>query len=55
MAGTAHDLVVRGGQVADGLGGDPVAADVAVDAGTIAAVGTVRGGAPRRSTPTACS
>jgi N-acyl-D-aspartate/D-glutamate deacylase len=43
MAGTAHDLVIRGGQVADGLGGEPVTADVAVDGGTIAAVGAVTG------------
>ena len=33
MATTAHDLVVRGGLVADGRGGEPVPADVAVDAG----------------------
>ena len=38
----AHDLVIRGGEVADGLGGEPFAADVAVDAGTIVAVGDVR-------------
>ncbi len=31
MARTAHDLVIRGGQVADGRGGEPVPADVAVD------------------------
>ena len=43
MAGTAHDLVIRGGQVADGRGGDPVAADVAVDGSTIVAVGPVTG------------
>ncbi len=43
MAQTAHDLVVRGGQVADGRGGEPVTADVAVDGGTITAVGTVPG------------
>ncbi len=38
----AHDLVIRGGDVADGLGGEPVGADVAVDGGTITAVGSVR-------------
>jgi N-acyl-D-aspartate/D-glutamate deacylase len=38
----AHDLVVRGGHLADGLGGEPVEADVAVDGGTIVALGTVR-------------
>ena len=43
MAGTAHDLVIRGGQVADGRGGEPVAADVAVDGPTIVAVGPVTG------------
>ncbi len=37
----AHDLVIRGGHVADGRGGEPVLADIAVDAETIAAVGTV--------------
>jgi N-acyl-D-aspartate/D-glutamate deacylase len=37
----AHDLVIRGGRVADGLGGDPMVADVAVDGDTISAVGTV--------------
>ena len=39
----AHDLVIRGGRVADGLGGEPVTADVAVDGGTITEVGTVGG------------
>ncbi len=42
-AGTAHDLVIRGGQVTDGLGGDPFPADVAVSGGTITAVGAVAG------------
>jgi N-acyl-D-aspartate/D-glutamate deacylase len=37
----AHDLVIRGGHVADGLGGEPLAADVAVDGETITAVGRV--------------
>jgi len=36
-----HDLVVRGGLVADGLGGVPYPADVAVDGGLIVAVGDV--------------
>ena len=36
-----HDLVIRGGHVADGLGGEPISADVAVDGTTITAVGTV--------------
>ena len=43
MADTAHDLVVRGGLVADGWGGEPVTADIAVDRGTISSVGTVSG------------
>src|SRR5580693_1175995 len=43
MAQTVHDLVVRGGLVADGRGGEPRLADVAVDGGTIAAVGRVPG------------
>src|ERR1700677_535831 len=43
MAQGVHDLVVRGGLVADGRGGEPRSADVAVDGGTIAAVGMVPG------------
>src|SRR5271166_2536087 len=43
MAQMAHELVIRGGQVADGLGGEPVTADVAVDGDTITAVGPVAG------------
>ena len=41
----AHDfdLVVRGGQLVDGSGSDPVVADVAVSDGRIAAVGRVSG------------
>jgi N-acyl-D-aspartate/D-glutamate deacylase len=38
-----YDLVVRHGLIADGLGGAPVAADVAVRNGTIVAVGTFDG------------
>jgi N-acyl-D-aspartate/D-glutamate deacylase len=37
------DMVIRGGLVADGLGGEPVHADVAVTDGKIAAVGSVKG------------
>jgi N-acyl-D-aspartate/D-glutamate deacylase len=37
------DLVVRGGLVADGRGGDPIEADVAVEDGRVIAVGTVSG------------
>jgi N-acyl-D-aspartate/D-glutamate deacylase len=43
MADMAHDLVIRGGHVADGQGGEPVAADVGVNGGTITAVGTLAG------------
>ncbi len=35
------DLVIRGGTVIDGTGGDPIEADVAVDGGKIVAVGKV--------------
>ncbi|HWE68246.1 MAG TPA: amidohydrolase family protein [Acidimicrobiales bacterium] len=40
----AHDLVIRGGLVVDGRGGEPTPGDVAVDGGTITAVGSVPGG-----------
>jgi N-acyl-D-amino-acid deacylase len=36
-----HDLVVRGATVVDGLGHDPIRADVAVKDGCIAAIGEV--------------
>ena len=35
----AHDLIIRNGTVIDGTGADGVAADVAVDGGTITAIG----------------
>jgi len=38
-----HDLVIRGGELADGLGGPLRQADVAVDNGRISAVGRVAG------------
>src|SRR5579872_4872316 len=38
-----HDLVIRGATVVDGLGHDPVRADVVVDNGKIAAIGDVKG------------
>src|SRR5262249_48064253 len=36
-----HDLVIRGATVIDGLGHDPIRADVAVKDGRIAAIGEV--------------
>jgi N-acyl-D-aspartate/D-glutamate deacylase len=38
-----YDLVIRGGTVIDGTGGDPFEADVALNAGRIAAIGAVSG------------
>ena len=43
----AHDLVIRGGTVVDGNGGEPFVADVAVDNGIVTAVGRDVGGARR--------
>jgi N-acyl-D-aspartate/D-glutamate deacylase len=37
----AHDLVIRGGLVVDGGGGEPFEGDVAIDAGVISAIGRV--------------
>lgn len=42
-----YELVIRGGMVVDGLGGDPYVGDVAISDGVIAAVGTVEGPADR--------
>jgi N-acyl-D-aspartate/D-glutamate deacylase len=39
----AHDLVIRGGLILDGLGGEGVIGDVAIDGGTIVAVGGTAG------------
>ena len=39
--GVMHDLVVRGGTVVDGRGGEPFSADVAADGGVITAIGRV--------------
>ena len=39
----AHDIVIRGGELVDGTGADPVPGDLAVDDGLITAVGKVDG------------
>ena len=39
----SYDIVIRGGQIVDGTGAEPVAGDVAIKDGLIAAVGTVEG------------
>ncbi|WP_379548886.1 amidohydrolase family protein [Qipengyuania sp. DSG2-2] len=38
-----HDLVIRGGTIADGTGGDLLNGDIAVTGGVISAIGTVAG------------
>jgi hypothetical protein len=38
-----YDLVIRGGQIVDGTGGEPFVADVAIAAGRVAEVGRVSG------------
>ena len=47
------DLVIRGGSIADGLGGELFEADVAITNGRIVEVGRVAGKAGKRSTPAA--
>ena len=42
-----YDLVIRNGTIVDGLGGEPVAGDVAVTGGVIVAVGAVEGSGAR--------
>ncbi|MCF8470987.1 MAG: amidohydrolase family protein, partial [Parvibaculum sp.] len=39
-----HGIVIRGGTIYDGTGGTPVEADIAIDGGTITAVGKVSEG-----------
>jgi N-acyl-D-aspartate/D-glutamate deacylase len=39
----AHDIVIRGGQIVDGTGNDPIAGDVAISDGLITDVGKVEG------------
>ncbi|WP_174274602.1 N-acyl-D-amino-acid deacylase family protein [Sphingomonas bacterium] len=38
-----HDLVIRGGTIVDGGGGEPRIGDVAIDGRTIVAIGTIEG------------
>ncbi|WP_298017839.1 amidohydrolase family protein [uncultured Parasphingopyxis sp.] len=38
-----HDLVIRGGTIVDGLGGEPFTGDIAIDGDLISQVGTVEG------------
>lgn len=44
---SVYDLIIRGGTVVDGLGGEPVRADVAITDGVIQVVGAVTGSASR--------
>jgi len=39
----AHDIVIRGGQIVDGTGSEPVHGDLAIDDGVLTAVGQVEG------------
>ncbi len=38
-----HDIVIRGGELVDGTGAEPVPGDLAIDGGSIAEVGEVKG------------
>ncbi|HEX5764184.1 MAG TPA: D-aminoacylase, partial [Woeseiaceae bacterium] len=40
---TVYDVVIRGGTVYDGLGGDPVSADAAIDGDRLAVIGDLSG------------
>lgn len=39
-----HDIVIRGGTIVDGTGAEPIAADIAISGGRIAAIGMVADG-----------
>jgi len=41
--GSSYDLVIRGGTVADGIGGQLYEADIAIAEGIIASLGKVSG------------
>ena len=43
----SYELIIRGGTIVDGLGGEPFVGDVAISDGVIAAVGTVEGSGAR--------
>ncbi|MFD2499900.1 hypothetical protein ACFSTI_15015 [Rhizorhabdus histidinilytica] len=49
------DLVIRGGTIVDGNGGEPFVADLAVRDGRIVALGKSRRAGARRSTRRGCS
>jgi len=49
------DLVIRGGTVLDGTGGDPMRADVAIEGDRVAAVGEVPRSTRPSSTRRGCS
>jgi len=49
-----HDVVIRGGEVVDGLGGDPERADVAIDGDRIVAVGAAIGPGVEEIDATGC-
>ena len=42
-----YDIVIRGGLIVDGTGSEPVAGDLAIKDGRIAAIGKVSGAAAR--------
>ncbi|MBV8684466.1 MAG: amidohydrolase family protein, partial [Caulobacteraceae bacterium] len=47
MEEAMHDLIIRGGTVVDGTGGEPYVGDVAIKGDRIVAVGEVSGSAVR--------
>src|SRR6185295_14218794 len=53
-AGMTPDLVIRGGTVVDGTGAAPVAADVAVTGGAIAAIGRIEARGARELDAAGC-
>ena len=51
----AHDIVIRGGQIVDGTGAEPVEGDLAIDGGRIAAVGQVDADGAREIDASGCA